>query len=206
MIPILVFPCQQKTSLSLQCHVIIGHVFVVLHVLHLSTIGHAGGDGVVHTWDLRTRRCVDRQVDEGCLNSTALTCSNSGRLFATGSNSGVVNVYNRQHRPTADEQISRPMAARPASPLHTFMNLATSIDSLAFSPDTQLLAMGSRMKKDSLRLVHVPSCTVYKNWPTSRTPLGYVHSLCFSPKGGFLAAGNAKGKVLLYRLHHYAEV
>ena len=180
------------------------------HVLTLEVgllnIGHAGGDGVVHTWDLRTRRCVDRQIDEGCLNSTALTCSSSGCLFATGSNSGVVNVYNRQHRPALDGQMSRPMAARAASPLHTFMNLATSIDSLAFSPDTQLLAMGSRMKKDSLRLVHVPSCTVFKNWPTSRTPLGYVHSLCFSPKGGFLAAGNAKGKVLLYRLHHYVEV
>ncbi|KAL3162415.1 U3 snoRNP protein [Trebouxia sp. C0010 RCD-2024] len=166
----------------------------------------AGGDGVVHTWDLRTRRCIRRQVDEGCLNSTALTCSNSGHLFATGSNSGVVNVYSRLRQPLADRHVSRPQAASPASPLHTFMNLATSIDSLAFSPDTQLLAMGSRMKKDSLRLVHVPSYTVFKNWPTSRTPLGYVHSLCFSPKGGFLAAGNAKGKVLLYRLHHYTEV
>lgn len=173
---------------------------------YLTMGGSVGGDGVVHTWDLRMRRCVNRQVDEGCLNSTALTCSNSGRLFATGSNSGVVNVYNRQHGPAAEGPISRPMAACPATPLHTFMNLATTIDSLAFSPDTQLLAMGSRMKKDSLRLVHVPSYTVFKNWPTSRTPLGYVHSLCFSPKGGFLAAGNAKGKVLLYRLHHYAEV
>ncbi len=166
----------------------------------------AGGDGVVHTWDLRTRRCLDRQIDEGCLNSTALTCSNSGSLFATGSSSGVVNVYDRLQSSKAEVQANRPVAARSASPLHTFMNLTTTIDSLAFSPDSQVLAMGSRMKKDSLRLVHVPSYTVFKNWPTSRTPLGYIHSLCFSPKGGFLAAGNAKGKVLLYRLHHYAEI
>ncbi|DBB01100.1 hypothetical protein WJX77_009600 [Trebouxia sp. C0004] len=166
----------------------------------------AGGDGVVHTWDLRTRRCLDRQIDEGCLNSTALTCSNSGSLFATGSSSGVVNVYDRQQSSKAGVGVNRPVAACPASPLHTFMNLTTTIDSLAFSPDSQVLAMGSRMKKDSLRLVHVPSYTVFKNWPTSRTPLGYIHSLCFSPKGGFLAAGNAKGKVLLYRLHHYAEI
>jgi len=161
---------------------------------------------VVHTWDLRTRRCIDRQIDEGCLNSTALACSNTGSLFATGSNSGVVNVYDRQESSAAHVAASRPTAARPASPLHTFMNLTTTIDSLAFSPDSQLLAMGSRMKKDALRLVHVPSYTVFQNWPTSRTPLGYIHSLCFSPKGGFLAAGNAKGKVLLYRLHHYPEV
>lgn len=165
-----------------------------------------GGDGIVHTWDLRTRRCIDRQVDEGCLNSTALVCSNSGSFFATGSNSGVVNVYDKQQGFMQGGEVNRPTAARPARPLHNFMNLTTSIDNLAFSPDTQLLAMGSRMKKDSLRLVHVPSFTVFKNWPTSKTPLGYVHSLCFSPKGGFLAAGNAKGKVVLYRLHHYAEI
>ena len=166
----------------------------------------AGGDGVVHTWDLRTRRCLDRQVDEGCLNSTALACSNTGSLFATGSSSGVVNVYDRQERFQAGGGANRPVPARSSTPVHAFMNLTTTIDSLAFSSDTQLMAMASRMKKDALRLVHVPSYTVYKNWPTSRTPLGHVHSLCFSPRGGFLAAGNAKGKVLLYRLHHYAEV
>jgi U3 small nucleolar RNA-associated protein 18 len=67
----------------------------------------------------------------------------------------------------------------------------------------QILAMASRMKKDALRLVHLPSCTVFSNWPTSRSPLGYVHSLAFSPGGGYLAVGNAKGRALLYRLHHY---
>ena len=167
----------------------------------------AGGDGVVHTWDLRTQRCINRHIDEGCLNSTALACSLDGGLYAAGSSNGVVNVYDRQQTAgTTDQHGSKPLPAHQCSPMHTFMNLTTAVDSLAFSPDRQLLAMGSRLKKDALRLVHVPSCTVYQNWPTNRTPLGYVHSLAFSPKGGFLAAGNAKGKVLLYRLHHYANV
>ena len=65
----------------------------------------------------------------------------------------------------------------------------------------QILAMASRMAKDALRLVHLPSCTVFSNWPTSRTPLGYVHSLAFSPGGGYLAIGTARGTALLYRLH-----
>lgn len=169
--------------------------------------GPAGGDGVVHTWDLRTQRCIGRHIDEGCLNSTALACSLDGGLYAAGSSNGVVNVYDRQQTANTTEQsCNRPLLATHCSPVHTFMNLTTSVDSLAFSPDRQLLAMGSRLKKDALRLVHVPSYTVYQNWPTSRTPLGYVHSVAFSPKGGFLAAGNAKGKVLLYRLHHYADV
>ena len=71
-------------------------------------------------------------------------------------------------------------------------------------PVAQMLAMASRMKKDALRLVHLPSGSVFQNWPTSRSPLGYVHSVAFSPGGGYLAVGNAKGRALLYRLHHYA--
>ena len=178
----------------------------------------AGGDGVVHTWDLRTRRCLDRQIDEGCLNSTALTCSNSGSLFATGSSSGVVNVYDRQQSSKAEVGANRPVAAHPSSPLHTFTNLTTSIDSLAFSPDSQVLAMGSRMKKDSLRLVHVPSYTVFKNWPTSRTPLGAAvlqrssSSFCCAlwrwTLGDLVGGGKVRGSMVTYlgdeRAHPHA--
>jgi len=91
------------------------------------------------------------------------------------------------------------------SPVRSLMNLTTAIDNLAFSPDTQMLALSSRMKKDSLRLVHLPSYTVFSNWPTSGTPLHMVTSMDFSPGGGYMAIGNAKGKVLLYRMHHYGR-
>ena len=36
------------------------------------------------------------------------------------------------------------------------------------------------------------------------TPLGYVSKFAFSPRSGYVAMGNAKGKVLLYRLNHYS--
>lgn len=68
-----------------------------------------------------------------------------------------------------------------------------------------MLMMASRMKKDALRLVHLPTGTVFSNWPTRLTPLHYVHCGAFSPGGGFMAVGNAKGRVLLYRLHHYGS-
>ena len=69
-----------------------------------------------------------------------------------------------------------------------------------------MLAFASRMKRDSLRVAHIPSCTVFSNWPSSKTPLHYVHSLAFSPRCGFLAVGTARGRVLLYRLHHYDQL
>ena len=164
---------------------------------------------MIYTWDLRMRRCCRRDVDEGCVNSASLTCSRDGRLLASGSGSGAVNLYSREwlddHRHISISG-ALPAGAQALKPLTTLMNLTTTADSLAFSPDSQMLAMASRMKTDQLRLAHVASGTVFQNWPTSRTPLGHVHSLCFSPQGGLLAIGNAKGRVLLYRMMHYESL
>ncbi len=67
----------------------------------------------------------------------------------------------------------------------------------------QMLVMASRHSKGALRAVHVPSRTVFANWPTPATPLAYVHCAAFSPGGGLLAVGTSKGRALLYRLNHY---
>jgi len=48
--------------------------------------------------------------------------------------------------------------------------------------------------------VHIPSCTVFQNWPTTVTPLGTVGAVAFT-KGGednMLAVGNEVGKVRLW--------
>ncbi|SCW02540.1 LAFE_0F08680g1_1 [Lachancea fermentati] len=111
------------------------------------------------------------------------------RWLAIGSESGYVHVYDRT-------QSSK-------SPVAKLDQLTTSISTLAFSPDGQILCMASRATKDALRLVHLPSGKVYSNWPTSGTPLGKVTSAAFSPRGEMLAAGNEQGKVRLWRLNHY---
>lgn len=151
-----------------------------------------GGDGEVYHWDLRTRRCIHKAPDEGCVKNTALQVSPDSKIFATGSSAGVVNLYNRES-----------FLGGVRKPLKAFMNLTTSVDNLRFSPDSQILAISSRMKKDSVRLIHVPSQTVFSNWPTLKTPLQYVHSMAFSPGGGYFATGNGAGKALLFRLRHY---
>jgi len=162
---------------------------------------------VVYTWDLRSQRCLHQQRDEGVVSCTSLALSPDGSYLATGDSMGVVNIYSRPAGLLAPLDVGQGVSAgsqlATPTPLKTLMNLTTAVDSLSFSHDSQVLMMGSRLKKESLRLVHMPSLTVYSNWPTSRSPLHYVHCAAFSPHSGFLGIGNAKGRVLLYRVHHY---
>ncbi|GMH13301.1 hypothetical protein Nepgr_015142 [Nepenthes gracilis] len=152
----------------------------------------SGGDGHVYFWDLRTRTCLHKGVDEGCINGTALCTASLGNLFAAGSSSGIVNIYNREE-----------FLGGKGKPLKAIENLTTKVDFLKFNHDAQILAVCSNMKKSSLKLIHIPSFTVFSNWPPPNQTLHYPRCLDFSPGGGFMAVGNAAGKVLLYKLHHY---
>ncbi|XP_057950003.1 U3 small nucleolar RNA-associated protein 18 homolog [Malania oleifera] len=152
----------------------------------------SGGDGHIYHWDLRTRACFHKGVDEGCISGTTLCTSSSGTLFAAGSTSGIVNIYN-----------SEEFVGGKRKPLKSIENLTTKVDFLKFNCDAQILAISSSMKKNSSKLIHVPSFTVFSNWPPPNQTLHYPRSLDFSPGGGFMAMGNAAGKVLLYKLHHY---
>jgi U3 small nucleolar RNA-associated protein 18 len=48
--------------------------------------------------------------------------------------------------------------------------------------------------------VHLPSCSVYRNWPTDKTPLGRVTSVAVSPDGMYLAVGNEQGMIKLWEI------
>jgi len=171
---------------------------------------------VIYSWDLRSQRCLHQHRDDGAVGCTSIAISPDSSLLATGDSSGVVNLYRRPAglllpvdqggQGGGAAAISRfGSAPSAAPPLKSFMNLTTTVDSLTFNHDSQLLMVASRMKRDALRLVHLPSLTVFSNWPTSKSPLNYVHCAAFSPHSGFLGIGNAKGRALLYRLHHYPQ-
>ncbi|CAK7897451.1 U3 small nucleolar RNA-associated protein 18 [[Candida] anglica] len=133
---------------------------------------------------------IRRWQDDSAIGITKLKLGGAkSRWLAIGTNNGIVNVYDRNSEST--------------KPLKCVENLVTTISSLSFSPDGQLLAIASRAKKDALRLVHIPSCSVYSNWPTSGTPLGRVTAVSFSPNNEMLAIGNDSGKVTLWRMNHY---
>eukprot|EP00470_Lotharella_oceanica_P003216 CAMPEP_0170172084 /NCGR_PEP_ID=MMETSP0040_2-20121228/5316_1 /TAXON_ID=641309 /ORGANISM="Lotharella oceanica, Strain CCMP622" /LENGTH=250 /DNA_ID=CAMNT_0010412557 /DNA_START=97 /DNA_END=849 /DNA_ORIENTATION=- len=164
--------------------------------------------GEVYLWDMRMRKCVSRHYDFGSVHGTCIAATFDSKMYACGSSSGVVNLYSNLYGKEQQQQQSKGGAFRAAAtapkPVKSFMNLTTPIDHLAFTRNSEILAMSSSREKDSFRLVHVNSRTVFANWPTNQTPLNYVSTLDFSPNGGFLAIGNAKGRVLLYRLNHYS--
>jgi U3 small nucleolar RNA-associated protein 18 len=161
-----------------------------------------GGDGIVHVWDMRqTRACVRAFRDEGSLGATSMAVR--GGLLASGSKSGIVNVYKDVWRTSSAGMASTQGLIETVVPHKALSHLTTTADTLTFSADGQLLATASRMKRDAMRLIHVESMTAFSNWPTSKSPLHYVHSVAISPSGGFLCIGNARGRAVMYRLHHF---
>lgn len=152
----------------------------------------SGGDGQVYVWDLRTMKCLYKGVDEGSTCGTSLCSSPNGALFASGTDRGIVNIYKK------DEFLGGKR-----KPIKTVENLTSMIDFMKFNHDGQILAIISRMNKNSVKLVHVPSLTVFSNWPPPKKNMGNPCCLDFSPGSGFMAMGNAGGKVLLYKLNHY---
>jgi U3 small nucleolar RNA-associated protein 18 len=159
----------------------------------------SGSDGDVYRWDLRTRRCVERFSNQDGSITSAMAAS--ARHLAVGAESGVVNLYSDQ----TSFLSTKGLASTSRKPTKSIMNLHTSADLVKFNGDGQILAMSTRREKDGMKLLHVPSGTVFSNWPTSKTPLDYVWSMDFSPESKYLAIGNDKGKCLLYRLMHYQD-
>ena len=109
---------------------------------------------------------------------------------------GVVNLYS--HRSVLQSATPKPEK--------TFMNLTTSINLLGFNNDGQILAMGSKQKRDAFKLAHVASRTVFANWPASNTPIHHASCFDFSPNNGYFTVANDRGRALLYRVKHYDTV
>ncbi|XP_072794734.1 U3 small nucleolar RNA-associated protein 18 homolog [Vicugna pacos] len=155
----------------------------------------SSGDGEVYVWDVNSRKCLNRFVDEGSLYGLSIATSRNGQYVACGSNCGVVNIYSQDS--CLQETNPRPIKA--------IMNLVTGVTSLTFNPTTEILAIASEKMKEAVRLVHLPSCTVFSNFPVKKKNISLVHTMDFSPRSGYFALGNEKGKALMYRLHHYSD-
>ncbi|OAA32895.1 WD domain, G-beta repeat containing protein [Moelleriella libera RCEF 2490] len=166
-----------------------------------------GRDGQVGEYSMVSRGFVGIWNDDGCLGGIVIALGGHGgpaalgedRWVAVGSNTGITNIYERSTLIESQTPDEVDIKDRP-QPTRTFEHLITPITVVTFSPDGQLLAFGSRAKVDALKLVHLPSCTVYRNWPTQKTPLGRVTCVAFGRKSDLLAIGDDIGRIKLWHI------
>lgn len=158
-----------------------------------SLLSHGDG-GEVFIWDVKSRTCRHKFIDEGCTKGTSLSVSYGDHYVATGSYSGVVNIY--------DDSCFQKTSPKPRKAV---MNLTTSCSTMAFNSTAEILAIASDFTESAMKLVHLPTQTVFSNFPKKTDGLHIPMALDFSPNSGYLSVGNNKGKALLYRLRHYSE-
>ncbi|KAI3632072.1 hypothetical protein MIR68_009908 [Amoeboaphelidium protococcarum] len=148
-------------------------------------------------WSMQTRRCVNRFKVDGALHATKLKV---GEMYTyIGDDCGIVSMY--------DTNFILKRGSYNV-PVKSLTNLTTGISCLSIGGgggNDELMCMGSKMKRDQLRIVNSNSgqSIVYGNWPNLNTPLGHVQCAEFSPSAGHFAVGNDKGRILLYRFSQY---
>ncbi len=169
-----------------------------------------GKGGEVAEYDVEAMRIVARWQDEGAVGITTLALGGRtaaprkknakplllgpDRWVAIGGSGGIVNIYERSAWTWAtDPDIDVVTPVQQPKPTKTLENLTTVISHLKFSPCGQVMVMASHKKRDALRLVHLPSCTVYQNWPTGKTPLGSITAVAL----GEYERENGEGRVLV---------
>ncbi|KAK2586625.1 hypothetical protein KPH14_011497 [Odynerus spinipes] len=154
------------------------------------------GDGnEMYIWDVKSRTCIHRAVDDGCLSCSAIAVSPNGQFLATGSKEGVVNLYDT----------NTVLKEKVPVPLKIVLNLVTSISTLKFNPTSEILAMASDKKANAFKMLHLPSFNVFSNFPTFQTTMAMPSAIDFSPSSGYLGIANKSHKAFLYRLKHYGN-
>ncbi|XP_063414833.1 U3 small nucleolar RNA-associated protein 18 homolog [Mytilus trossulus] len=161
-----------------------------------STMYSYGDDGDVYIWDMKTRDCIHRFIDDGCTKGMSIAVSHDHNFLACGSYSGVVNIY----------EPSVCLKSRSPKPLKALLNLTTPCTNLVFNSTSEILAMCSDSAERAVKLVHVPSQTVFSNFP-DRLDAKLRIPLCmdFSRNSGYFTVGTNKGLALLYRVKHYSN-
>ncbi|XP_043785841.1 U3 small nucleolar RNA-associated protein 18 homolog isoform X1 [Apis laboriosa] len=154
-----------------------------------------GDSNEIYIWDVNNRICIHRAIDDGCLSCASIAMSPNGQFLATGSKEGVVNVYNSK----TVLQNQNPV------PLKIVLNFVTSITNLKFNSYSEILAMASDKKHNAFKMMHLPSFTIFSNFPTFQTNISMPQAIDFSPGSGYLAISNKSNTAFLYRLKHYGN-
>lgn len=135
-------------------------------------------------YDVRkTAKVLHELADEGSVGTSCLAVGPNG-VLATGSSAGIVTLYQRGQ----------------TTPVKSFKNLTTSIDSLCFGMDrrgNQSLAMSTNGQKNGVRVAKLPACTVVPSFPAVGARHEFVQTVAFGVGAPILSLGE-KGKVTNY--------
>ncbi|XP_014366773.2 U3 small nucleolar RNA-associated protein 18 homolog [Papilio machaon] len=150
-----------------------------------------GMEGEITVWDMSTFKALSKFHDQGCVTASKIETSACGRLLATGSGEGIVNVY----------EMSNLTSLYPI-PLKTISHLKTKITNITFNGTSEILSISSGYYPNAIKILQLPSYHVFYNFP-SNLNLYQVQKVSFSPNSGYMAIANNKGCAFLYRLKHY---
>lgn len=164
-------------------------------------------------WDVGTQRCIARHIDDGSIHGNVVKMSHDGSYYATGNDSGIVNLYSSKtledaivHGQRRDIDHTELDNIYTPKPLKEILTLKTSVRDLCFAPSNEILASASGHMTNSIRLTHLPSMTAFSNFPLADLHLGTVSSMDFSPHTGLFAVGSQSGMVTAFRLNHYETI
>ncbi|KAL5289662.1 UTP18 family protein [Megaselia abdita] len=146
--------------------------------------------GNINILNARTNRVENTFADDGCLHGSCLDISNSGKLVASGSKEGVVNVYEN-------------VFTSSPKPVKSILNLTTAISDLKFNSTSEILGFCSESVPGAVKLFHCSTGTVFSNFPGSLNKLHKIKSIEFSPASGYMCLGSCKNEVPLFRLKHF---
>ncbi|EGR30830.1 WD repeat protein [Ichthyophthirius multifiliis] len=152
-----------------------------------------GKTNKIYQWDLSKRSIFDVFLNEGSQCTNNIKMSSNGGFFAASSDSGVVNVFEYEKNTNKMKK----------EVIKEIQNLTTSIDNLSFNSQNEILLCASKWKINAIRLVHVPSFTVFANWPNFKTQVKLISACKFSHNGKYLAIGNDAGLTHIYNFKHY---
>ncbi|KAF6200102.1 hypothetical protein GE061_006403 [Apolygus lucorum] len=154
-----------------------------------------GDQGDVYVWNVGARQLVHKFHDEGSIKGVTLAVSPCDTYLAAGSASGVVNLY----------ETSRVLKETSPVPSKAIMNLVTSSSTVVFNHSSQIMAIASDEKANAVKLVHLPSMTVFSNFPQFSAELQRIQDVAFSPNSGYMSLSNNKQTAYLFRLKHFGN-
>lgn len=150
-------------------------------------------DNEVNVFDLRQNKVSHRFIDDGCISGRTISLSPNGKLLATGSAEGIVNVY--------DAELV--LQSKFPQPIKVISNLATGVTMTRFNPTSEILGLCSADSLDGIKLAHFPSGSVFANFPLNTKSFGHPTTIAFSPGGRYMGVGTISHRVPLYELKHY---